>query len=131
MQIDQLCNQNMKKNIFDIHSIESIKREIDILRSLDHPNIVKYFETYEDERVLHIAIEYIPGDKLFKMITNKSYVSFTEKDINEIMIYLLKSVLFLHHNGIVHRDIKPDNILFSVPKKILKFETNRLWFVHS
>ena len=107
----------MKKNIFDIHSIESIKREIDILRSLDHPNIVKYFETYEDEHFLHIVMEYIPGDNLFKMITNKSYVSFTEKDINEIMIYLLKSVLFLHHNGIVHRDIKPDNILFSVPGK--------------
>ena len=115
MQIDQLCNQNIKKNIFDIHSIESIKREIDILRSLEHPNIVKYFETYEDEHFLHIVMEYIPGDNLFKMITNKSYVSFTEKDINEIMIYLLKSVLFLHHNGIVHRDIKPDNILFSVP----------------
>ena len=118
MQIDQLCNHNIeKKNIFDIHSIESIKREIDILRSLDHPNIVKYFETYEDEHFLHIVMEYIPGDNLFKMITNKSYVSFTEKDINEIMIYLLKSVLFLHHNGIVHRDIKPDNILFSVPGK--------------
>lgn len=58
MQIDQLCNQNIeKKNIFDIHSIESIKREIDILRSLDHPNIVKYFETYEDEHfgILHLT----------------------------------------------------------------------------
>ena len=53
------------------YAIESIKREIDILRSLDHPNIVKYFETYEDEHFLHIVMEYIPGDNLFKMITNK------------------------------------------------------------
>lgn len=109
--------KTLKKDIFNRHSIDSIKREVEILRSLDHPNIVKYFETYEDDIYLHIVMEYIPGDNLFKMITNKTYVNFTEKDINDIMVCLLKSVLFLHHNGIVHRDIKPDNILFSLPGK--------------
>ena len=109
--------KTIKKDVVNQHSIDSIKREVEILRSLDHPNIVKYFETYEEDSYLHIVMEYIPGDNLFKMITNKTYVSFTERDINEIMVYLLKSVLFLHHNGIVHRDIKPDNILFSVPGK--------------
>ena len=109
--------KTLKKDIFNAHSIESLKREIDILRSLDHPNIVKYFETYEDDLLLHIVMEHIPGDNLFKMITNKVYVNFTERDICEIMTCLLKSVLFLQHNNIVHRDIKPDNILFSLPGK--------------
>jgi calcium-dependent protein kinase len=107
--------KTIKKDIFNVHSIESIIREIEILRSLDHPNIVKYFETYEDEVFLHIVMEYIPGDNLFKTITNKKYVHLTEKDINDIMTCLLKALSFLHHNGIVHRDIKPENILFSVP----------------
>ena len=71
--------KTIKKDIFNVHSIESIIREIEILRSLDHPNIVKYFETYEDEVFLHIVMEYIPGDNLFKTITNKKYVHLTEK----------------------------------------------------
>ena len=104
--------KTIKKDFFNIHSIESVIREIEILRSLDHPNIVKYFETYEDDFFLHIVMEYIPGDNLFKMISNKKTIHFTEKDINEILLFLMKSVLFLHHNGIVHRDIKPENILF-------------------
>ena len=107
--------KTLKKDFFNQFSIESIIREIDILRSLDHPNIVKYFETYEDDYYLHIVMEYIPGDNLFKMISNKKSIHFTEKDINQILLFLLKSVAFLHHNEIVHRDLKPENILFSVP----------------
>ena len=104
--------KTIKKNIFNKHSIESIKREIDILRSLDHPNIVKYFETYEDEYYLHIVMEYIAGDNLFRVLTDQKRFKFTERAISKIMTCLLKAVLFLHHNGIIHRDIKPENIVF-------------------
>ena len=96
-------------------SIESIKREVDILRSLDHPNIVKYFETYEDECYLHIVMEYIAGDNLFRVLTDQKGFKFTERAISKIMTCLLKAVLFLHHNGIIHRDIKPENIVFVEP----------------
>ena len=104
--------KTIKKNIFNKHSIESIKREVDILRSLDHPNIVKYFETYEDDYYLHIVMEYIAGDNLFLVLTDQKRFKFTERAISKIMICLLKAVLFLHHNGIIHRDIKPENIVF-------------------
>ena len=104
--------KTIKKNIFKRHSIESIKREVDILRSLDHPNIVKYFETYEDECYLHIVMEYIAGDNLFRVLTDQKGFKFTERTISKIITCLLKAVLFLHHNGIIHRDIKPENIVF-------------------
>ena len=107
--------KTIKKNIFKRHSIESIKREVDILRSLDHPNIVKYFETYEDECYLHIVMEYIAGDNLFRVLTDQKGFKFTERTISKIMTCLLKAVLFLHHNGIIHRDIKPENIVFVEP----------------
>ena len=105
--------KTIKKDIFNPYNIQSIKREIDILRSLDHPNIVKYFETYEDENYLHIVMEYIPGDNLFQVLTEKLNRKLTERQISKIMSCLLKAVLFLHHNGIIHRDIKPENIVFS------------------
>ena len=107
--------KTIKKNIFKRHSIDSIKREVDILRSLDHPNIVKYFETYEDECYLHIVMEYIAGDNLFRVLTDQKGFKFTERAISKIMTCLLKAVLFLHHSGIIHRDIKPENIVFVEP----------------
>ena len=107
--------KTIKKNIFKRHSIDSIKREVNILRSLDHPNIVKYFETYEDECYLHIVMEYIAGDNLFRVLTDQKGFKFTERTISKIMTCLLKAVLFLHHNGIIHRDIKPENIVFVEP----------------
>ena len=105
--------KTIKKDIFNQYHIQSLKNEIEILRSLDHPNIVKYFETYEDENYLHIVMEYIPGDNLFKVLTEKLNHKLTERQISQIMSCLLKAVLFLHHNGIIHRDLKPENIVFS------------------
>ena len=105
--------KTIKKDLFNPYHIQSIKREIEILRSLDHPNIVKYFETYEDEKYLHIVMEYIPGDNLFKVLTEKLDHRLTERQISQIMKCLLKAVSFLHHNNIIHRDIKPENIVFT------------------
>ena len=106
--------KTIKKN-FLRSNIESIKSEINILRSLDHPNIVKYFETYEDENYLHIVMEYIEGDNLFRVLTKQNKFKFSERIISQIMKCLLVAVLFLHHNGIIHRDIKPENIVFVKP----------------
>lgn len=109
--------KTLKKDFLNPHNLKSLEEEVSILRNLDHPNIVKYFETYEDDYYIHIVMEYIPGDNLFKVITNRKYNQFCEKDAAEIMLCLFKAVLFLHKNKIVHRDIKPENILFSMPGK--------------
>jgi calcium-dependent protein kinase len=49
-------------------NIDSIQKEIDILTKLDHPNIVKYFETYIDEKYIYLVMEYIGGGELFEKI---------------------------------------------------------------
>ena len=109
--------KTLKKDFLNPHSLKSLEEEVSILRTLDHPNIVKYFETYEDDFYIHIVMEYIPGDNLFKVITNRKYNQFSEKDASDILCFLFKAILFLHKNKIVHRDIKPENILFSMPGK--------------
>ena len=92
---------------------DCIKLEVNILRRLDHPNIVKYYESFEDDVYLHIVMEYLEGDDLFTIISQRNHNKFTEKDMIKIMHQLFKALVFIHNKNIVHRDIKPENILFS------------------
>lgn len=116
--------KTLKKNYFNLHAIDSIIREVSIVMQLDHPNIVKYFETFEDEHYIHLVMEFIPGENLFCLMCNNKR-KITESDMNSISKYLLKAVGFLHYNDIVHRDIKPENILFSIPGKANIANINR------
>jgi len=118
---DRLCKtmkfaiKTIKKEGLTQTMRDCILEEVSILRELDHPNIVKYYETYEDDLYIHIVMEYLQGEDLFKVITNRKHNKYTEKDASEIIKQVLKAVLFIHNKKIVHRDIKPENILFSVP----------------
>lgn len=103
----------IKKNFVNAYSIQSIIREVNILRQLDHPNIVNYIETFEDPKFIYIVMEYIPGDNLLNLITYKKSNDFSIKDIQEIFKILLTTVQYLHDKKLVHRDLKPSNILFS------------------
>jgi calcium-dependent protein kinase len=49
--------------------LEAIKEEVSILTKLDHPNIVKYYETYIDEKYIYLVMEYINGGELFEKIS--------------------------------------------------------------
>lgn len=106
--------KTLKKNYFNANSIRNLLEEVKNLGRLDHPNIVKYFETYEDDLYLHIVMEYIPGDNLLRVITERKINNFREKDAAEILKCLLRTISFIHQNNIIHRDLKPENILFSI-----------------
>jgi calcium-dependent protein kinase len=56
--------------------LDFIRQEFKILSNLDHPNIVKYYETYEDAKYLYMVMEHCPGGELFDKIANRS--KFTE-----------------------------------------------------
>ena len=105
--------KTLKKEGIPNYEFKLIKSEVSILSELDHPNIVKYFETYEDEHYIHIVMDYLKGDDLYKIISVKEYTGFDEKDMSIIIYQLLKALIFIHSKNIVHRDIKPENILFS------------------
>lgn len=87
--------------------------EVKILSEMDHPNIVKYYEAYEDDNYMNIVMEYLEGEDLFKLITTHKSSNFTEKDMAEMITYIFKALSYIHNKNIVHRDIKPENILFS------------------
>ena len=108
--------KTLKKEGISKTNYELIQSEINILSKLDHPNIVKYFGTFEDDFYLHIMMEYLQGHDLYKIISLKDYTKIEEKDMSQIIFKLLKTLIFLHSKNIVHRDIKPENILFSNKK---------------
>jgi calcium-dependent protein kinase len=98
-----------KKNISEKDLDEMIK-EVDILATLDHPNIIKFHETYNDEYYFHIVMEVAKGKDVFDKIIEEGVL--TEKKVAHITYKVLSALVYCHAKGISHRDIKPENILF-------------------
>jgi calcium-dependent protein kinase len=86
-----------------------IMREIEILKKLDHPNIVRLHQLFEDERRFYIVTGSLTGRILFDEILKRG--SFSETDAASIMHQLLAAVNYIHENKIMHRDLKPESIL--------------------
>lgn len=76
---------------------------------MDHPNIVRVYEFFEDDSAFYLVMEYCSGGELFEEMTNGN--NFTEQAAAQIMQQLLSAVAYLHACNITHRDIKPENIL--------------------
>ena len=110
--------------------IITLYNEMNILRNLDHPNIVKIYEYFEDEKRFYIVMELCKGGELFKMIIDNKI---SEEDSAKIMLYVLSTVNYTHINKIVHRDLKPENILMDKDLsaydelKIIDFGTSRFY----
>ena len=92
-------------------NIDCIMEEVAILNQLDHPNIVKYYETYNDQKYIYLVMEYISGKPLFDKITEQDNQTFGEATAALYMKELFQAINHCHAQDIVHRDIKPDNIM--------------------
>ena len=84
-------------------------KEFHILRNLDHPNILKCFEIFEDQRLYYISTEYCPAGDLFTEILK--FKKFTEAQAANIIQQLLSALVYCHSKRVIHRDLKPENIL--------------------
>ncbi len=84
-------------------------KEIDILRTLDHMNIIKIYEYFEDDKNYYLITEIITGGELLEYVIKLP--NFDEYHIKEIMLQIMSAVAYLHKNSITHRDLKPENIL--------------------
>lgn len=98
--------------------------EIELLRQLDHPNIVKIFEFFQDDKRFYIVTELLKGGELFDKIIK--YKKFTEYDAAKYMKQVLSALAYCHSHHIVHRDLKLENLLLESnsedsPLKIIDF----------
>ncbi len=91
--------------------LDFIRGEVQILSTLDHPNIVKYYETYEDTKYLYLVMEYCPGGEIFERIAAEKTL-FTERAAAIIMYDIMLAIRHCHQLNIAHRDIKPENLMY-------------------
>ncbi|KAI8896361.1 kinase-like domain-containing protein [Globomyces pollinis-pini] len=90
---------------------DMVETEINILRRIDHPNIVKLYEMFEFGRKIYLVMELVTGGELFDQIVNRG--SIPEPEVARIVKTILDVIQYLHREGIVHRDLKPENLLIS------------------
>ena len=100
------------------------------MRTLDHPNVIKLYELFEDARNVYLVMELCTGGELFDKIINKGH--FTEKEAAFIFQQIISAIFYCHKNFIVHRDLKPENFLFQNPDfrstlKIIDFGLSKIW----
>ncbi|CAG8889369.1 unnamed protein product [Penicillium nalgiovense] len=97
--------------------LPKIYREISILRELAHPNIVRLHEMVETDRHIGIIMEYASGGELFDYILNNRYLK--DNSARRLFAQLVSGVGYLHKKGIVHRDLKLENLLLDRNRNII------------
>lgn len=88
-----------------------IKEEINILKQLEHPNIVKFYDYIETNLKIYIIMEFIKGGTLRHLIETKR--SFSENEACIIIEKLLSVIAYIHSKNVCHRDVKPENIMMN------------------
>lgn len=119
----------MKKNLSP-EDIKGLEKEVEILSSLDHPNIIKFLESYQDKHYFHIVMELCNGREVIEKIMENGKL--TENIISQIIYKVLSVISYCNNIGISHRDIKPDNILLDENEneiKIIDFGLSKKFIV--
>ncbi|KAI5481153.1 serine/threonine protein kinase Kin4 [Pseudohyphozyma bogoriensis] len=104
-------------NVDTVQRTEKVKREIDVLKAVKHPNIVRLYDVIETEKYIGIVLEYASGGELFDHILAHRYLK--EKDASRLFAQLISGVAYLHAKKIVHRDLKLENLLLDRNRNVI------------
>jgi calcium-dependent protein kinase len=99
----------LKKSLKTPEAQAAVLNEFNTLRSLDHPNIIKIYESFEDDQHFYFVTEYCAGGELYERLISYGFIS--EAVAAEYLRQILSVLVYCHSRGIVHRDLKPENFL--------------------
>lgn len=115
LALDTILNRKVAVKVLrgdlatDEKFVRKFQREASAASNLDHPNIVGIYDVGEDNGNYFIVMEYVEGQTLKSLIKRRG--SLTLPEVLDIMTQLTSGIAHAHQNGIIHRDIKPQNVL--------------------
>ncbi len=109
---DEFACKVISMNRISSHYLRKLHAEIAIMKEVDHPNIVKLREVFFGSRTVYLVMDLCKGGELFEELTDRHKKGFDEPHAAKILQDMLSAVSYLHHHGIVHRDLKLENFLF-------------------
>ncbi|EER06423.1 calcium-dependent protein kinase, putative [Perkinsus marinus ATCC 50983] len=104
--------KSFKKKRISSKKMALLKSEVDIYLRLDHPNIARLHEVFEDDKFVHIVMEYCKGKELYHRLVSEEGQHFSESVAAETTYQMLLPLKYLHAHNVVHRDIKLENYLY-------------------
>lgn len=104
-------------NVDSTVRMSKVEREIEVLRTLKHPNIVRLYDVIETDKYIGIILEYASGGELFDHILAHRYLR--ERDAAKLFSQLISGVWYIHQKKIVHRDLKLENLLLDKNRNVI------------
>jgi len=100
----------LSKNSTNEDEQENLHLEVEILSNIDHPNVVKLYEIFDEGNKLYLVMELMQGGELFDRIVEKE--AYSEREAAECLKPIVDAIRYCHELGIIHRDLKPENLLY-------------------
>eukprot|EP00746_Dinoflagellata_sp_MGD_P014931 gnl/MRDRNA2_/MRDRNA2_132973_c0_seq1.p1 gnl/MRDRNA2_/MRDRNA2_132973_c0~~gnl/MRDRNA2_/MRDRNA2_132973_c0_seq1.p1 ORF type:complete len:520 (+),score=95.34 gnl/MRDRNA2_/MRDRNA2_132973_c0_seq1:85-1644(+) len=107
----QRAVKSISRSVLKGKTLKAFETEMSIMKALDHPNIVKLYETFQDAKFVYLVMELCLGGELFDKIVEDGPTGFSERQAATYVEQILAAVVYLHKLGIAHRDLKPENFL--------------------
>ena len=96
----------------DSEDLELMRKEVEIMKMLQHHNIVKLYDVFESRDSMYIVMELLSGQDMFKWLDKRDF-KLPEDKVKNIAHKIATALYYMHSFGIAHRDLKPENILMT------------------
>jgi len=107
-----------KEKIKDIQRKKSVRREIRLMKRLNHAHIATLYEAIETDDQVILVLEYVPGGSTHGFLKSKPNRRMSEDDARKIYKQLINALNYLHGKCIAHRDIKLENVMLDERKQV-------------
>mmetsp|Transcript_14305 Transcript_14305/g.21416 ORF Transcript_14305/g.21416 Transcript_14305/m.21416 type:complete len:408 (-) Transcript_14305:251-1474(-) len=116
---NKATGEKVAVKVINRHTISSedeaaLTQEVNIMKSLDHPNIVKLYDFFREKEKYYLVLEYLEGGELFDRIVAKK--TYNEKEARDVVSLVLSGLKYMHDRNIAHRDLKPENLILASKK---------------